>query len=225
MENIDMKRIANPIITEELCSYGCGNIAKYKNGCKRLMCQDHSSKCLAVRAKNKSGLLKAYKEGRRFGWNELRKRGLNTTWATGLTKYHDSRVHGKYDPGTVFTYNGKGPHKTILIIERGHKCERCYNELWQGQQIKLELDHINGDRFDARKENLILLCPNCHSLTPTWRGRNSNLGRKYVSDAELTAHLKEANYVINKALIKCGMTPKGANYKRCYDLIYNPGVC
>ncbi|MDE1988391.1 MAG: HNH endonuclease, partial [Patescibacteria group bacterium] len=40
--------------------------------------------------------------------------------------------------------------------------------------LPLELDHINGDRHDNRLENLRILCPNCHSLKPTHRGRNMN---------------------------------------------------
>jgi 5-methylcytosine-specific restriction endonuclease McrA len=53
------------------------------------------------------------------------------------------------------------------------KCEMCG---WAKQsndgRIPLELDHINGDRYDNRLENLRILCPNCHSLQPTHRGKN-----------------------------------------------------
>ena len=41
-------------------------------------------------------------------------------------------------------------------------------------RIPLELDHINGNRFDSRVENLRVLCPNCHSLQSTHRGKNTS---------------------------------------------------
>ena len=39
--------------------------------------------------------------------------------------------------------------------------------------ISLEIDHINGDNNDNRIENLHYLCPNCHALTDSYRGKNS----------------------------------------------------
>ena len=63
--------------------------------------------------------------------------------------------------------------KPHLIKKRGHACEACGRKTWQGHPIPLELDHINGDRTDNREENLKLYCPNCHALTPTWRGRKN----------------------------------------------------
>lgn len=56
-----------------------------------------------------------------------------------------------------------------------HKCSNCNNSEWLGNPIPLELEHINGDSSDNRLENLTLLCPNCHSLTPTYRGKNIKL--------------------------------------------------
>ena len=55
-----------------------------------------------------------------------------------------------------------------------HKCSRCKLTEWEGQPISIELDHINGVNDDHRLENLRFLCPNCHALTPTYRGRNRN---------------------------------------------------
>lgn len=64
-----------------------------------------------------------------------------------------------------------------VIVEQNGKCAECGISHWRGVEITLELEHINGVNNDDRRENLKALCPNCHSLTETWRGRN-NSGRK-----------------------------------------------
>lgn len=56
------------------------------------------------------------------------------------------------------------------VFER--KCYRCGLTEWLDEPISLELEHINGDHNDNRKENLTILCPNCHAQTPTYRGKN-----------------------------------------------------
>ncbi len=57
-----------------------------------------------------------------------------------------------------------------------HKCYNCNLTKWLNQPITLELEHIDGDHTNNQIENLTLLCPNCHSLTSTWRGRKLKLG-------------------------------------------------
>ena len=66
------------------------------------------------------------------------------------------------------------PLRKKLIREgiKEHKCESCNLTEWLGNKIPLELDHINGINNDHRLENLRLLCPNCHTLTPTYKGKN-----------------------------------------------------
>jgi hypothetical protein len=51
-------------------------------------------------------------------------------------------------------------------------CSVCALSEWLSKPIPLELDHIDGDRENNSLENLQLLCPNCHAMTPTYRGRN-----------------------------------------------------
>jgi 5-methylcytosine-specific restriction endonuclease McrA len=53
-----------------------------------------------------------------------------------------------------------------------NQCEACGISTWLGAPLTLALHHVNGDRLDNRLENLQLLCPNCHSQTPTFAGRN-----------------------------------------------------
>ena len=56
-----------------------------------------------------------------------------------------------------------------------YKCQICGNfGEWNGKELVLQLDHINGDHFDHRLENLRFLCPNCHSQTDTFSGKNIN---------------------------------------------------
>lgn len=70
-----------------------------------------------------------------------------------------------------------------LIRERGHRCEICFNTEWNTQTIPIELDHISGDADDNTKANLRLICPNCHALTPTYKGKNkasASRKRRYI---------------------------------------------
>lgn len=55
-----------------------------------------------------------------------------------------------------------------------YKCACCGNTgNWNGQELVLQVDHINGIHTDNRLENLRFLCPNCHSQTDTFAGRNT----------------------------------------------------
>ncbi|MCH5671731.1 HNH endonuclease signature motif containing protein [Streptomyces gilvus] len=60
-------------------------------------------------------------------------------------------------------------HRALAEIGVPYTCETCGNTgEWLGRPITLQIDHINGDWRDNRRENLRYLCPNCHALTETW---------------------------------------------------------
>ena len=59
-----------------------------------------------------------------------------------------------------------------------YKCNKCGISEWQNEPISLQLDHINGINNDNRIENLRLLCPNCHSQTETYAGKNKKKSAK-----------------------------------------------
>jgi hypothetical protein len=69
-------------------------------------------------------------------------------------------------------------HKLKLrLISEGykeHKCEICGITEWNGEPTPIELDHIDGNRYNNTINNLRILCPNCHAQTDTYRGKNKN---------------------------------------------------
>lgn len=199
-----MKRIATPITTTEKCSYGCGNDAKYINGSRNLMCDVRSSKCPEVRRKNSEA---------------PRDRDYKETYKNlpEETKIRMNQSKGKFKKAD-FSLNGKGNHKSILLQERGHCCESCGLREWLDKPIPLELEHIDGNNRNNIKDNLKLLCPNCHAQTPTYRGRNKNSGKIKVSDQKILDEI-ETGCNIRQTLINVGLAPKGGNYKRVKRLM------
>lgn len=69
--------------------------------------------------------------------------------------------------------------RDYLLEEHNYKCSECGwgEKNIYTNKIPLELEHIDGDFTNNRPENLTILCPNCHSLTPSYKGANKKQGR------------------------------------------------
>ena len=71
---------------------------------------------------------------------------------------------------------GKKSRKKRILHEQNNECTICgMKDTWQGKTLIFELDHIDGNNENNLRDNLRLVCPNCHSQTDTYCGRNKSL--------------------------------------------------
>ena len=102
------------------------------------------------------------------GWNGH----SNTVVDISREKYTLEEVFCKNSPVTQKVLRGYIERHQILE----YKCVKCgCNGQWQDGEISLELDHIDGNNTNNEISNLRYLCPNCHALTETYRGKNKKL--------------------------------------------------
>ena len=92
-----------------------------------------------------------------------------------IEKWKNNQVNGMRGEYQISSYI-----KTYLFKKYNNKCARCgWGETNKyTNNIPLEIEHIDGNFKNNNEDNLILLCPNCHSLTSTYKGANLNRGRK-----------------------------------------------
>jgi Zn finger protein HypA/HybF involved in hydrogenase expression len=117
----------------------------------------------------------------------------------------------------MFEGKSQGTIRRIIIQEQSSKCNHCGISEWRGAPITLELEHKDGDNRNNERSNLECICPNCHSQTSTWRGRNKG-GGKRVSDEDMIAKLRDTGSM-HQTLMAFGLAAKGGNYVRVKRLV------
>jgi 5-methylcytosine-specific restriction endonuclease McrA len=108
--------------------------------------------------------------------------------------------------------------KKRVVLEQNQKCNHCGIDKWNDKPIVLELEHIDGNHSNNERENLEAICPNCHSQTDTWRGRNKTNKRLKISDDEIVKAYIKTNS-IRQTLLEVGLAAKGGNYKRVHGIV------
>jgi transposase len=88
-----------------------------------------------------------------------------------------SNRYARFLAGELDVYLTSRSLRGALVKRDGEKCSVCDLDKWMNVEIPLEIDHIDGNSGNGKSENVRLICPNCHALTPTYKGRNAGNGR------------------------------------------------
>ena len=200
----------------EKCEYNCGNKAKFTLSNGKKCCSKNFQSCPEVKRKNSEGLKKAHERGDiptdtkhldgNRAWNKGKMIADRKDYFCKNSNYQSGRVRK-----IIVRHN---------LIE--YKCSSCNRSKWQGKQLSLELHHINGNNRDHRLENLEFLCPNCHSITENWRGKQ-NTGKEKVSDEKLIDLIPECGS-IRQVCLEAGISGRGGNHPRIRRLIKENNV-
>ena len=118
----------------------------------------------AVDKQKKSAAMKAFSETAEGMAYRQMKRNVDYAKVSKSLKERSER--------RLFEDCGWDSKRDRIIKEQNYKCIKCSLSHWIDMPISFEIDHKDGDNTNDSRENLEAMCPNCHSTTDTWRGRN-----------------------------------------------------
>ena len=108
---------------------------------------------------------------------EVTKRNNKYCDSTCQNEYVLRRTYERIESGDNTLY--EKTYKKHLILKYGEKCMECgWCEIHPiTKRVPIQLEHVDGNSQNNKLDNLKLLCPNCHSLTPTYGALNKGSGR------------------------------------------------
>lgn len=144
----------------KFCSQSCAATVNNKLFIKRTPAKIRF--CLNCGKKIKKGKFCSHKCQHKYRYTE---------WVKRWKEHKESGIIGSYQISSYL--------KRYMFEKYNNKCCICgWSKVNKTTgKIPLEIDHIDGDYTNNSEENLRLLCPNCHSLTPTYKGANKGNGR------------------------------------------------
>ncbi len=160
-----------------LCEHGCGQEAKFvtKFG-KKNVCSIVHMQCSATKARWQA----AWTKKKEDGWIHP---------GRGKTKFVNGKLKRLSDEEIFKVHDNDSPENITRsdflkreLLRRGfvsslNKCSKCSTEEWLGLPMLTDLHHKNGNDKDCRRENLEIICPNCHRYTDTYavnKGKKKN---------------------------------------------------
>lgn len=136
------------------------------------------------------------------------------------SQQRELKIYQRIKSGEIpFEDLGRVRMRGYIFWKFHNACAECGLSEWRGQVLSLEIDHKDGNHQNNREENLVLLCPNCHSLTPTHRNQKRSRNLK-VSDSQLVEAYRAAK-TTTQALLSVGLSNSVGNRKRLLTLIEN----
>mgnify|MGYP001190321898 CR=1 FL=1 len=173
--------------------YGSGRFCSFK--CAR--CFSTKEKRIEINQKISNKL-----KGRKLNHNLGFKKGFDSKRRKFSDEDRKKSIEKNKERHRLLSFEllGKIGKKSRIIQEQNGKCSWCGISSWRNFPIVLQLDHIDGNRKNNKRENLRVLCPNCHTQTDTY----CSIKKVYFSEQDILNLVDNCNS-INEIVVKLGL--------------------